>query len=198
VQQLVRALPAQGVDCFVALRQGSSHCQHDRCVPEAARAQLLAELRHTPLFQLVREALRRAGGGGEGGGGAGAEEGEEEGEQEQEEQQQQPGGGQQQGQRQGAQHAAQPPPGQQQGLQQGLPGRGASYRAEKATMLLLLLRQEEWGVRWAAPEQQRRWRQLLDVAGVSIVEAEAQYLRGQLANLDGAAGGEGGGGDEAA
>jgi hypothetical protein len=53
-------------------------------------------------------------------------------------------------------------------------------------MLLLLRRPAEWGVQWASPEQQQRWSQLVDVAGVSIVETEAEYLRQQFAHIDAA------------
>jgi hypothetical protein len=214
VRQLLATVPAEGLEAFLVARADSNHCARDRCVPQAARSQLLSELRNTPLFQLVQQSLQErwpqgaqlAQAGAGPGSAAGAAE-------------------QRQRQRSGsfavqacvsssccstpAPHGAgshQQPQPQQPGPDPG-PGPGHSpapaagsgstsaaaqpapepqpgYLPEKASMLLLLRRPAEWGVRWATPELQQRWAQLVDVSGVSIVETEAEYLRQQFAHID--------------
>ncbi|KAL6750431.1 Phytochelatin synthase-domain-containing protein [Haematococcus lacustris] len=59
-----------------------------------------------------------------------------------------------------------------------------AFLAEKVTLLLLLGRPADWPVAWGDAEAGAQWLALLDVTGMSIVEAELAFLREQWAHID--------------
>jgi glutathione gamma-glutamylcysteinyltransferase len=170
------------------------------CVPLGKRDQLLAELRHMPLFGLVSEALESTAGAGAAGAGAA-----------------------------GAGTAAAAPlshdhhdhdhdhdhdaPLRDAAQVSAPPGGEDGLLAEKLTVLLFLvdpkqwpLGAEEWGAsgaatggeeeeEGAAKRESARFAALLDVSAVSLVEAEVRYMREQLRYLDAVLGSSRGGGD---
>jgi hypothetical protein len=66
---------------------------------------------------------------------------------------------------------------------------------EKAAVVLLMQRPEQWGVQWSSQEASDAWTSLVDVShGFSILEAELAFLREQQRQLDEVVHGGGGGG----
>lgn len=132
----------------------------ERCVPVAARHQLLAELRSTPLFQVVSTLMASRLGSSTATGTAGSS---------------------------ATTVNLSHPLGLEQQQQQQ---QGSSLLAEKATALLLLRPHSTWTPSWgqdqggAGVEAARGWQALMDTSHLSILEAELSYLREQAEHIE--------------